>query len=55
MVDPAVLTDQKQLLALNRERSHVENVLEVGREYRAVKLAIDEASIIMVRGTDSQP
>ena len=38
MADPEVLSDQKKLIELNRERRHVEDMLSVGREYREAQV-----------------
>ncbi len=51
--DPVNLSDHRKLAVLNRERSHLMDVLEVGRRYRAVLTAIDEArEIISAREDD---
>jgi len=47
MVDPDFLSDQKRMIALNRERRRLEGILEAGRRYREVKLGLDEAREII--------
>ncbi len=53
MTDPAVLTDQKKLIELNRERRHLVDILAAGREYRKVMKGIDDAREIIEAGEDS--
>lgn len=52
--DPANLADHRKLSALNRDRSHTVDVLEVGRRYRAIVTAIDEAREIISAGDDDE-
>ena len=47
MVDPQTLTNQKKLVELNRERSHIEEVLKIGLEYKRLKTGIQEAEEII--------
>lgn len=54
MVEPEVLTNQKILIELNRERRNLENILETGRKYRQVKIGIDEASEIINANEDEE-
>lgn len=53
MVDPAVISDQKRMIELNRERRHLVDVLEIGRKYREVSTAISEAKEI-IDSTDDE-
>ena len=53
MVDPEILSDQKKLIELNRERRHVENILEIGRQYKTAKTSIDEANEIISANEDA--
>ena len=43
MIDPAVLSNQKKMIELNRERCRIVEILEAGRRYRQARLGIDEA------------
>ena len=54
MADPAVLSDQKKLVEIGRERRAVEEVLKVGRRYRQVRRAIDEAVEIVKADQDPE-
>jgi peptide chain release factor 1 len=54
LVDPAILSDQKKLIDLNRRRRQVENIIESGREYRRVRLGLDEAQQIIAEGGDPE-
>lgn len=54
LADPANLADHKKLAALNRERSHTVDVLEVGRRYRTIVTGIDEAREILRAGEDEE-
>ncbi|MCB2230863.1 peptide chain release factor 1 [bacterium] len=54
LADPANLADHKKLAALNRERSHTVDVLEVGRRYRTIVKGIDEAREILRAGEDEE-
>ena len=47
MSDPAVLSDQKKLIELNRERRHLESLVEAGKTYRETVKGIDEAREII--------
>ncbi len=54
LVDPANLSDRKKLIELNRERRHIETILEIGREYRRIQISIDEAREIIKAGGDDE-
>jgi len=54
MADPTVLSDQKRMIELNRERRHVEDILLVGRKYRQVRMGIDEARQIISSSDDDE-
>jgi peptide chain release factor 1 len=54
MADPALLSDQKRMIALNRERRNLEEILEVGRKYRQVRLGMDEAREIIRKEDDEE-
>jgi len=53
MVDPTMLSDQKKMIQLSRDRRQLESILEAGREYRSVQIAIDEAQDI-IDGSDDE-
>ena len=53
MTDPAVLSDQKKMIELNRERRNLEDILETGRPYRKTKLGIKEAEEIINANEDA--
>ncbi len=53
MVDPEILTNQKKLIELNKERSHIEEMLVVGHEYKKVKIGILEAEEIIAADEDA--
>lgn len=52
MSDPELLSDQKKMIELNRERQHVVEMLEIGRVYKETKIGIDEAKEILNDGSD---
>ena len=52
--DPANLSDHRKLADLNRERTRVLEILETGRQYRSVVIAIDEARQIIKAGEDEE-
>jgi len=54
LVDPANLTDRHKLIELNRERRHIEMVLEAGREYRRICNSIADAREIIKEGGDDE-
>ncbi len=54
MTDPSVLSNQKKLIELNRERRHLEDILEVGRKYRQLRLGIEEAQEIIKKSDDEE-
>ena len=54
MSDPDNLTDMKKMAAFGRERRQVEEILEVGREYRKVKKGIAEAREIIDAESDEE-
>ena len=54
MTDPAVLSDRKAMIELSRERRHIEDVLQVGREYRRMRLGIDEAREVIRSSQDEE-
>ena len=54
MADPAVLGDQKKLIALNRERQRLEDILQVGRTYRRQCTAVEEAREIIQTSHDPE-
>ena len=53
MSDPELLSNQKMMIELNRERRHLEDILKVGAEYKKVKLGILEAEEIISAGEDA--
>ncbi len=54
MTDPAVLSDRKAMIELSRERRHVEDILQVGRRYRRMRLGIDEAREVIKSSQDEE-
>jgi len=54
MSDPANLSDNKKMIELGRERRQLTIILEVGRRYRKIKLAIKEATEIIETGGDDE-
>ncbi|MFH1372301.1 MAG: peptide chain release factor 1 [bacterium] len=54
MTDPAVLSDRKAMIEISRERRHIEDVLQVGREYRRMRLGIDEARDVIKSSQDEE-
>ncbi len=54
MTDPAVLSNQKRMIELNRERRRIEDILQVGRKYRQVRIGMDEARQIINTGDDDE-
>lgn len=51
-LDPAVSSDVKKMIALNRERRQLEELLEVARRYKKIKVGIDEARAILRDNSD---
>jgi peptide chain release factor 1 len=54
MIDPAVLSNQKLMIELNRERRHLEDILSVGRVYRSTQIGINDAREIIEAGEDEE-
>jgi peptide chain release factor 1 len=54
MADPVVLSNRTEIIELNRERRHLEDILKVGRKYRQVRLGIDEAKQIIDSSDDDE-
>jgi len=54
LIDPEVLSDQKRLADISRERRHVEEILESGREYKKCRALIGEARNIIDESTDPE-
>jgi peptide chain release factor 1 len=54
LVDPIVLTNQKRLIELNRERRNIASMLEVGRRYREIQMGINGNREIMEAGGDAE-
>jgi len=54
MIDPAVLSNQSRMTELNRERRHVEEVLETGRKYKKCVQSIADAREIMDDSDDPE-
>ena len=52
MTDPEIMGDQKKLIELNRERSNIVDILEVGREYRTAFIGIRDAEEIIDANED---
>ena len=53
MVDPAVLSDQKKMIALNRERRQLEDILAAGRKYRETAIGIRDANEMIEANEDA--
>jgi len=54
MTQPENLSDQKKLIALNRERRQMESILEIARRYRELRAAVDEAREIVATSNDEE-
>ena len=54
MILPEILSDREQLINLNRERRHVESILETARQYRQAHEAVDEANEIVASSKDDE-
>ncbi|MEW6050758.1 MAG: peptide chain release factor 1 [Candidatus Zixiibacteriota bacterium] len=54
MADPANVNDRRKLIELNRERRGIVSILDVGRRYRKVKTALDEAREILKTSSDDE-
>jgi len=54
MADPANLSDQKKLIALSRERRHLEDILAVGRKYRTTVKGMTDAEEIIRANEDAE-
>ena len=52
--DPQVISNQKKMIELTKERRRLSQVLDVGREYRRIKTGIDEARQIIEAGEDDE-
>ena len=54
MADPAVMSNQKNIIELNRERRLVESILETGRRYREAAIGLKEAQEIIEHEDDEE-
>jgi peptide chain release factor 1 len=54
LVDQAVLGDQEQLKLISRERSRVEEILQVGRAYKKYLKSIEDAKGILKESNDPE-
>ncbi|MBD3258446.1 peptide chain release factor 1 [candidate division GN15 bacterium] len=54
LADPANLSDRKRSIELNRERRHLEEVLEAGRKYRDIKKGMADAREIINETDDKE-
>ncbi|HWR81863.1 MAG TPA: peptide chain release factor 1 [Candidatus Deferrimicrobium sp.] len=54
MAESSVLSNQKRMIELSRERRQVEEILHVGRRYRQLGLSIREAREIIAAGNDNE-
>jgi len=54
MVDPDIVGNQKELIRLNRERCHLEEILATGRKYKTTRIGIDEAKEIIDANEDDE-
>jgi len=54
MSRPEVVSNQKKMIELSRERSNLINILETGKEYKRVKKGLDEARDIIRKGEDDE-
>jgi len=54
MSSPEVVSNQKKMIELSRERSNLINILETGKEYKRVKKGLDEARDIIRKGEDDE-
>jgi peptide chain release factor 1 len=53
-LDQAASSDVKKMIALNRERRQLEELLEVARRYRKIRTGLDEARVIMHESTEPE-
>lgn len=54
MARPEILSDQKRLISLTRERRNLESILETARQYRQAHVAVDEANEIVASSDDEE-
>lgn len=54
MIQPEILSDQKRLIGLTRERRTLESILETARRYRQAHVAVDEANEIVASSDDEE-
>ena len=54
IAQPEVLSDQKRLISLTRERRNLESILETARQYRQAREAVDEANDILDSSDDEE-
>ncbi|MDH4034290.1 MAG: PCRF domain-containing protein, partial [candidate division Zixibacteria bacterium] len=54
MALPEVLSNQKRLISLTRERRQVESILETALKYRQAHAAVDEANQIVASSDDEE-
>lgn len=54
MAEPSVLSDNRKMIELGRERRHVDELLQVGRHYRSIVTGIKDAREIIEAGEDSE-
>lgn len=54
MAQPEILSDQKRLISLNRERRHLESILKTARKYRQTRETVDEANEIIASSGDEE-
>ena len=47
MSDPELLSDQKKMIELNRERRYVADILETGHKYKEAVIGISDAKEII--------
>ncbi|MEA1980156.1 MAG: peptide chain release factor 1 [candidate division Zixibacteria bacterium] len=54
MSDPVNLSNNEKIIELSRERRNLEDILEIGREYRRVAIGMQEANDIIKAGEDNE-
>lgn len=54
LAQPEILSDQKRMINLTRERRNLDSILETARQYRQARVAVDEANEIVASSDDEE-
>jgi len=54
MADPAMQSNNHQLIELNRERRRLDDILQVGLQFKRIRSGMDEANEIITAGEDEE-